>query len=78
LTILGIFSKVPEYLQDSWIIINENDPGFKQSGLKKGAVIKTKKIVVLHRSLIRRELGHLFPELMQKVKQILRRTLGIE
>jgi len=76
--IVGIFSKVPEYLQDSWIIIDERDPGFKQTGLKKGSVIKTEKIAVLHQSLIRIELGHLSPGLMQKVKQILRRTLGIE
>jgi len=77
--IVGIFSKVPEDLQDSWIIIiDEGDPGFKQTGLKKASVIKTEKIAVVHQSLIRKELGRLSPELIQKVKQILRRTLGIE
>ena len=76
--IVGIFSKVPEYLQDSWVIIDEGDPGFKQTGLKKGSVIKTEKIVVLHQSLIRKELGRLSPKLMQKVKQILCQTLGIK
>ena len=76
--IVGIFSKVPPYLQDSWIIIDEGDPGFKQTGLKKASVIKIEKIAVVHQSLIRRELGHLSPELLQKVKQILGRTLGIE
>jgi mRNA interferase MazF len=30
--IVGIFSKVPAYLQDSWIIIDEGDPRFKQTG----------------------------------------------
>ena len=76
--IAGIFSKVPEDLQDSWITIDEGDPGFKQTGLKKTSVIKTEKIAVVHQSLIRKELGRLSPELIQKVKQILRRTLGIE
>jgi len=33
--IVGIFSKVPAYLQDLWIMIDEGDPGFKQTGLKK-------------------------------------------
>jgi mRNA-degrading endonuclease toxin of MazEF toxin-antitoxin module len=41
-------------------------------------VIKTEKIAVVHRSLIRKELGRLSPELIEKVKQILRQTLGIE
>jgi mRNA interferase MazF len=76
--IVGIFSKVPEDLQDSWIMIDEGHPGFKQTGLKKPSVIKTEKIAVVHQSLIRKELGRLSPELMQKVKQILGRTLGIE
>ena len=76
--IVGIFSKVPAYLQDSWIIIDEEDPGFKQTGLKKASVIKTEKITVVHRSLIRKEPGRLSPELLQKAKQILGQTLGIE
>ncbi len=76
--IVGIFSKVPAYLQDSWIIIDEGDPGFKQTGLKKSSVIKTEKITVVHRPLIRKELGRLSPELLQKAKQILGQTLGIE
>ena len=76
--IVGIFSKVPAYLQDSWIIIDEGDPGFKQTGLKKASVIKIEKIAVVHQSLIRKELGRLSPEILQKVKQILGRTLGIE
>jgi len=76
--IVGIFSKVPAYLQDSWVIIDAEDPRFKQTGLKKSSVIKTEKIAVVHRSLIRKELGRLSPELIEKVKQILRQTLGIE
>jgi mRNA interferase MazF len=76
--IVGIFSRVPAYLQDSWIMIEEGDPGFKETGLKKVSVIKTEKIAVVHRSLIRKELGRLSPELLQKVKEILGRTLGIE
>jgi hypothetical protein len=54
------------------------DPGFKQTGLKKASVIKIEKIAVVHQSLIRKELDRLSPELLQKVKQILGRTLRIE
>jgi len=76
--ILGIFSKVPDELHGSWIVIDESCPAFNQTGLKKGSIIKTEKIAVVHRSLIRKEIGNIPPELMQRVKQILRKTLEIE
>ena len=76
--IVGIFSKVPEDLRESWIKIDEFDPAFHQTGLKKGSIIKTEKIAVVHQSLIRKELGYLSSELMQQVKQTLRKTLEIE
>jgi mRNA interferase MazF len=76
--ILGIFSKVPEQLHDSWIKIDEYAPAFRQTGLKKASVIKTEKIAVIHRSLIKKELGSLPPELMTLVKVTLRKTLNIE
>jgi mRNA interferase MazF len=76
--IVGIFSRVLAYLQDSWIIIDESDPGFKQTGLKKSSMIKTEKIAVVHQSLIKKKLGDIPSELMQQVKRTLRKTLQIE
>ena len=76
--ILGIFSRVSENLRDSWIKIGEANPAFKQTGLKKASIIKTEKITVVHQSLLRKGLGSISFELMQEVRQILRKTLGIE
>jgi len=76
--ILGIFSRVPEDLRDSWIKIDELNPAFRQTGLKKASIIRTEKITVVHRSLIRKELGSIPAEFFQQVKQTLRKTLGIE
>ena len=76
--ILGIFSRVPDDIWDSWIKISELNPGFKQTGLKKVSIIKTEKITVVHQSLVRKELGSIPSKLMQQVKQTLRKTLGIE
>ena len=76
--ILGIFSKVPDESRDSWIKVDEMDTGFHLTGLKKTSIIKTEKIAVIHRSLIRKELGHLSLELMESVKKTLRKTLEIE
>ena len=76
--ILGIFSKVPDEIRESWIKIDEKRPNFGITGLKKTSIIKTEKIAVIHRSLIRRELGHLPLELMESVKKTLRKTLEVE
>jgi hypothetical protein len=76
--ILGIFSKIPDEFRDSWIKIDETDIDFRITGLKKASIIKIEKITVIHRSLIRKELGHLSLELMESVKKNLRKTLEIE
>jgi len=75
---LGIFSKAPDELRESWISIDESNPAFPKTGLKKASIIKTEKIAVVHQSLIRRVLGGISSELMQQVKQTLRNTLEIE
>jgi mRNA interferase MazF len=50
--ILGIFSKVPEELRESWIKVDEHSKDFNLTGLKKTSIIKTEKITVIHQSLI--------------------------
>ena len=76
--ILGIFSKLPGELRESWIKIDELDKDFHQTGLKKTSLIKTEKITVIHRSLVRKELGHLSSELFERVRRTLVKTLEIE
>ncbi|HYA91595.1 MAG TPA: type II toxin-antitoxin system PemK/MazF family toxin [Thermodesulfobacteriota bacterium] len=76
--ILGVFSKVPDNLREGWVKVDEASPNFHVTGLKKTSIIKTEKIVVIHRSLIKKELGHLPSELMQRVKKTLLKTLEME
>ena len=76
--ILGVFSKVPEELFNSWVRVDVGSPNFYLTGLKKTSIIKTEKITVIHRSLIRKELGRLPLELMQNVKKNLLKTLEID
>lgn len=75
--ILGIFSRVPDEFRDSWIKIDEINADFHLTGLKKTSIIKTEKITVIHKSLIRKELGSLPSALMQRVKEALLKTLEI-
>jgi mRNA interferase MazF len=76
--IIGIFSKVPPELRESWIKVDEISLDFHITGLKKTSIIKTEKITVIHRSLIRKELGCLSSEFMEQVKKTLLKTLEID
>lgn len=75
--ILGIFSRVPFQISESWIKVEETMEGFTQSELKKTSLIKTEKITVIHESLIRKPIGFLSDNLMQLVRKTLIKTLQI-
>jgi len=75
--ILGIFSRVPESLRDSWVMVSDIEQGFQQTGLKRSSIVKTEKIAVIHRLLIRKVIGSLPLELMASVRKTLARTLEI-
>lgn len=76
--ILGIFSKIPENIQESHFLIKENAEYFTKAGLKKKSIIKTEKIAVIHSSNIRKVLGSLPEDIFKIVKIKLRKTLELE
>lgn len=76
--ILGIFSKIPEKIMDSWFVIDEGTEYFTKTGLKKRSVIKTEKIAVIHSSIIKRPLGSLPKDIFKIIKAKLKKTLELE
>jgi mRNA interferase MazF len=76
--ILGIFSKVPELLQPTWIKIEQHEADFHKTGLKKTSIIKTEKITVIHQSLVKMEIGRLSPAWLTLVKKTLLQTLKLD
>ena len=50
---------------------------FKQTGLKKQSLVKTEKIAVIHSSLVKKKLGNLPDEILNAVKEQLRKTMKI-
>lgn len=76
--ILGIFSKIPEKIQESWFVIEETAEYFIKTGLKKKSVLKTEKIAVIHNSNIRKVLGSLPEDIFNMVKTKLKKTLNLE
>lgn len=75
--ILRIFSKVPDFLQPSWIRIDQHEADFQHTGLKKTSIIKTEKITVIHNSLIKKEIGRLSPARLTSIRKTLLQTLQL-
>ena len=73
----GIFSRLPATLRATWVLIDEQDPVFKESGLKKSSVLKAEKIAVIHESVFQRKLGNLSSDLMVRVLEALKKALLI-
>ena len=76
--IIGIFSKIPETIQDSWFVIEETAEYFAASGLKKRSIIKTEKIAVIHNSIVKKVLGTLRKDIFDTVKEKLKKTLQLK
>ncbi len=76
--ILGIFSKIPaDGLQNSWILIQDSDAQFAQTGLKKTSLIRADKIATVSTSVFQRKLGNLSPDLSIKVQKALKIALNL-
>lgn len=76
--ILGIFSRIPETIQESWVVIEATAEYFSKTGLKKKSIIKTEKIAVIQNSIIRKTLGALQEDIFSIVKEKLRKTLKLD
>ncbi len=46
--VAGIFSRVPAKLRATWVLIDDEQIGFEQTGLKKSSILKAEKIAVIH------------------------------
>ena len=77
--LIGIFSRIPDKTKrKTWIVIEEQNPGFRRAGLKKTSLIRTEKIAIVHKSVFRNKLGKLSAGLMEDVEKALKRALKIK
>ena len=78
MTIVGVFSNIPESVRGTWIVISDQDPHFAATGLRTASVIKAERIAVIERSLLVRTLGALPPAQFLRLKDAVKRSLGLE
>ena len=73
--VAGIFSRVPAKLRATWILIDDQESGFGQTGLKKSSILKAEKLAVIHESVFQRKLGKLPTDFMDNVQTALKKAL---
>lgn len=75
---MGIFSKIPpDSLRNSWVLIQNSEAQFSQTGLKKTSLIRADKIATVSTSVFQRKLGDLLPDLSIKVQKALKIALNL-
>ena len=75
--ILGIFSKVPPGIPEkTWVLINDRQSDFTQTGLAKTSILRAEKIATAHQSTFQRKLGTIPNEFQSKVINALKHALN--
>jgi len=76
--LIGIFSKIPTVtLQDTWVLISEQNPNFSQTGLIKESLIRANKIATVNKSVFVKRLGFLPMDMKPLVQLALRKALNL-
>ena len=78
MTIVGVFSSVPQPVRSTWLVIGVQDPHFAATGLRTASTIKAERIAVIEQSLLVRKLGVLPPAHFQRLREAVKRSLGLE
>jgi len=77
-TIVGIFSSIPQPVRSTWLVIGDREPHFAATGLRMASVIKAERIAVIEQSLIVRKLGTLPAAQFQRLREAVKRSLQLE
>lgn len=72
---IGIFSRLPDALRQTWVLIDDQHDQFGVTGLKKSSLLKTEKIAVIHESVFQRRLGRLPTDLIAATHLALKKAL---
>jgi len=74
--VLGIFSRLPAGPpRKTWLLIDESDTAFGQTGLKKTSLLKAEKIAIVHETVFQRKLGKLSQAYMTQAEEALKKAL---
>ena len=72
-----ITSRIPSRLLGTDLVLDSRDPGFPATGLRVPSALQLHRLMTASTSLIRRQLGHLSPELQTRIAKGLRTLFGL-
>jgi len=76
--LIGIFSKIPTItLQNTWVLISEQNSNFEQTGLRKTSLIRTDKIATVNKTVFVKKLGTLPIDIIPLVQLALKKALNL-
>ena len=76
--LIGIFSKIPTTtLQNTWVLISQQDSNFEQTGLKKTSLIRADKIATVNKTVFVKKLGTLPIDILPLVQLALKKALNL-
>lgn len=67
----------PERLSETDYLLNQDNPDFARTGLKKGSTFKMRKLLTIERSKIIRRLGRVSPATQKELDIRLTRAVGL-
>ena len=71
-----ITSRIPDSLLRTDLILDPRDPGFTATGLRVPSTLQLHRLMTVSTALIRRQLGHLSPELQARIAEGLHVLFG--
>jgi len=72
--VVDIFSTVPTFRKDTWLLLEQHHPHFPQTGLKRTSIVKAEKLTILHQSVIHSKIGSFHPSLMTTLGQLVKQA----
>jgi len=67
----------PARLSETDYLLNQDNPDFARTGLKKGSTFRMRKLLTIERSKIIRRLGRVSPATQKELDIRLRRAVGV-
>jgi len=72
-----ISSKIPNEIDETDLIIDEKEKGFKLTGLHKSSLVKLDKLVTIEKDLVVGELGYVCNNVLKEINKRLKLALDL-
>lgn len=73
-----MFSRIPDRpIQETWVLISEDDGDFLQTGLAKTSLVKGEELTIVHHTVLARKIVHASLSLLDRIGSALKKALHL-